>query len=297
MNKTGLDDPSLSFKAKGILAFLLSKPDHWEVYVSYLAKQATDGLTAVRSGIKELVDHGYMTFERHHDSNGKFSEGCYTVFERPRSGFPHVVKPNEDNRTLVSNDLLVSNDNSKGARDFLADVVQQAQSKAVDDKPRGWTASTDDEFEVCKRVAQHWRNGILPKLAKHIESSLAGANELLSMHNDDRRATLLTLDQYHLEYEKEDLDLQISGPQSLVNLIPSFLGRRQKTTTRNVKQSMDNDPQVQAFRKLRLQQERDNDGNQSEGTERVVGDIEPQGSGNDTGRPQRTFPGIRRSGA
>jgi hypothetical protein len=115
MNKTGLNDPRLSFKAKGILSYLLSKPDDWQVYVSHLATQAADGKGAVRSGIKELIKYGYAKFERHQDKRGRFTHSTYTIYEVPHTGLPHVENPdvdnpNEENPPLLSNDSLPCND-------------------------------------------------------------------------------------------------------------------------------------------------------------------------------------------
>jgi len=64
MNKTGLNDSRLSFKAKGILAYLLSKPDNWKVMVVDLIKVSTDGQRAIYSGLKELETYGYMKRKR-----------------------------------------------------------------------------------------------------------------------------------------------------------------------------------------------------------------------------------------
>ncbi len=61
MDKTFLADERLSFKAKGILAYLLSKPDDWKVIVGDLVKQSKDGKTAVYAGLKELREYGYYT--------------------------------------------------------------------------------------------------------------------------------------------------------------------------------------------------------------------------------------------
>ena len=61
MDKTFLEDDRLSFKAKGILAYLLSKPDDWKVIVGNLVKQSKDGKTAVYAGLKELKECGYYT--------------------------------------------------------------------------------------------------------------------------------------------------------------------------------------------------------------------------------------------
>jgi hypothetical protein len=55
-----LNNTELSFKAKGIHAYLLSKPDNWAVYLNQLKKASKDGYDSVASGIEELITHRYV---------------------------------------------------------------------------------------------------------------------------------------------------------------------------------------------------------------------------------------------
>ena len=59
LDKTFLEDERLSFKAKGILAYLLSKPDDWKVIVGNLVNSSKEGKAAVYAGLKELKEYGY----------------------------------------------------------------------------------------------------------------------------------------------------------------------------------------------------------------------------------------------
>ena len=59
LDKGFIDDVHLSFKAKGILTYLLSKPDNWKVIVKDLINHSADGKAAVYSGLKELKKYGY----------------------------------------------------------------------------------------------------------------------------------------------------------------------------------------------------------------------------------------------
>jgi len=63
---------TLSWKAKGLLGYLLSRPDDWIVRMTDLAKQSTDGMAAIRTAVKELEDAGYMVRQREQDDEGKF---------------------------------------------------------------------------------------------------------------------------------------------------------------------------------------------------------------------------------
>ena len=53
-------DSSLSLKAKGMYAYLFSKPDDWDFETNRIAKENMDGRDSVRNTIKELENRGYL---------------------------------------------------------------------------------------------------------------------------------------------------------------------------------------------------------------------------------------------
>ena len=63
-------DDRLSWKARGILIYLLSQPDGWRAKSSHLWTQAPNGRDAVRGGLKELEDAGYLVRRRYQNQNG-----------------------------------------------------------------------------------------------------------------------------------------------------------------------------------------------------------------------------------
>lgn len=114
MNKTPLEDSGLTWKAKGLLSYLLSKPDNWKPIREELAKASIDGIRAVRSALKELEEAGYM--KRHPmRKDGKIVAWEHVIYEVPQ--YNQVTKkplvqnvPVEnvpvENSTLISNDLI-----------------------------------------------------------------------------------------------------------------------------------------------------------------------------------------------
>lgn len=60
LDRTSVNDDRLSYKAIGIHAYLMSKPDGWEANEADISSRHTDGRAAVRSGIQELIEYGYM---------------------------------------------------------------------------------------------------------------------------------------------------------------------------------------------------------------------------------------------
>ncbi len=54
-----LEDTRLSWKARGLLAYLLTRPADWSVNSHHLSAQSVEGRRAVLSGLKELRETGY----------------------------------------------------------------------------------------------------------------------------------------------------------------------------------------------------------------------------------------------
>ncbi|TAV00333.1 helix-turn-helix domain-containing protein [Rhizobium ruizarguesonis] len=63
----------LSLKAKGLYCLLFSKPDNWIYMEEALVNESADGRESYRSGIKELVESGWLTKVQVRDDKGVFS--------------------------------------------------------------------------------------------------------------------------------------------------------------------------------------------------------------------------------
>lgn len=99
-----LNHPNLSFKAKGLLAHILSKPAHWRTHTRQLAAVGPDGIDAIRTALRELETHGFVRRHRYQDkTTGRW---CYdthvfdspqlsTACPQPRTDFPDEENPDE----------------------------------------------------------------------------------------------------------------------------------------------------------------------------------------------------------
>ena len=96
IDNTGIKDPNLSWKAKGLLCYLLSLPDDWQIFISDLKNRSTDGRDSTASGIAELIKNNYATQEQIRLDNGQFGYE-YTIYEVPqdenRNGFSVTAEP------------------------------------------------------------------------------------------------------------------------------------------------------------------------------------------------------------
>lgn len=82
INNIALTDTRISFRAKGVLAYLLSKPDEWRVSERQLASEGHEGVTAIRAALKELENAGYVERRRSQGQDGRF-EWDSVVFDVP----------------------------------------------------------------------------------------------------------------------------------------------------------------------------------------------------------------------
>lgn len=86
-----LNRKDLSLKAKGLFAYLMSKPDNWHFSVNGAKSQNKDGTDSVRSGIKELEQKGYLIRKSKKNQLGQFTGYDYYIYDEP-----HIVNPSTE---------------------------------------------------------------------------------------------------------------------------------------------------------------------------------------------------------
>lgn len=103
MSNYHFKDKKISWKAKGLLSTMLSLPEDWDYSIKGLEAMSTDGNKAVRSGLKELQDNGYLTRTAIRDSKGIIRDWDYTIYENPLENpnwskeFAEVLNPDVQN--------------------------------------------------------------------------------------------------------------------------------------------------------------------------------------------------------
>jgi hypothetical protein len=82
----------LSFKAKGLLIYMISRPENWIFYETEIAKNSKDGLSSIRSGIKELITQGYIVRHRVRLKDGTLKGSEYWIYDTPGEHTDKEVK-------------------------------------------------------------------------------------------------------------------------------------------------------------------------------------------------------------
>lgn len=135
-----LNDERLSWKAKGILAYLLSLPDDWQIYENELINHSIDGRKSLSSGIKELINFGYIYREKTRNEKGQFIGYTYCVFEvSTESPFSDLGKSSLGKSATTNNESIPITDNksvsqSSGDNDGQTDFDINFEDKLDDYK-------------------------------------------------------------------------------------------------------------------------------------------------------------------
>ena len=172
INKLGIQDPNLSWAAKGLLAYLLSLPDDWKIYVKELVNHTSSGRDHTYTVIRELLSYGYME-KVEYRYKGRVLALNYNVFEVPidvtgrDNTKPRIVKindegnivetventtcePNPENKDVANADvgsttLLIKDFNNKDFNNKDFDVDDAAEK----------IIALYKSFKIEKRVMPH----------------------------------------------------------------------------------------------------------------------------------------------
>ena len=108
MSNYHLKDKNLSYKAKGLLSFMLSLPDDWDYSINGLCSLSKESSKAIRSILKELEDNQYLIRNKKQLENGRFDYE-YLIFEKPYTQKGHA----DDGYALNGTQINTNKQNTK----------------------------------------------------------------------------------------------------------------------------------------------------------------------------------------
>ena len=95
-----LRDDRLSFRARGILISILSRPDNWRTNAESLANESVEGRGAILTALKELETFGYLERTKHQNEHGHWVSDSL-IYDKPRYGKPTSVEPTSEKSTVI----------------------------------------------------------------------------------------------------------------------------------------------------------------------------------------------------
>jgi len=120
----------ISLKAKGLLSLMLSLPDDWDYSLEGLATLCSDGLSSVKTTLKELEKLGYVEVVKMMPGTTKSGriEYEYNIYEIPKQEYekqeveilpleiqPLEIQPTENRRQLNTNKSNTNKSNNSAS--------------------------------------------------------------------------------------------------------------------------------------------------------------------------------------
>jgi hypothetical protein len=188
-----LHSDKLSFKAKGLLSYLLSLPSDWEVHISHLATASKDGHDSVSSGMAELLEACYVW--RRPRCGAEPGGWEYFVFDAPQTESPFGESPIRENPTTENPDSGKSattknynnekrtkeNKDTRTTEEFVEYLKKtydwiniDVELKRID----AWIATHPDRKKT-RRFVTNWMNRIEKPMEKqpYVPGSMLGINQ------------------------------------------------------------------------------------------------------------------------
>ena len=141
-----IQNAALSWKARGLMIYLLSMPQDWDFNLADLANRAPEGKSALRSGVAELEEHGYIHIIQERNPSGKWDGWTWYVYEdpMPRSENPISVNPKSENPPLQKKQSTKETETKGTSAPALA---PPGAPQATPDENGIYTASIVDESD------------------------------------------------------------------------------------------------------------------------------------------------------
>lgn len=188
VDREAINDASLSFRARGVLVWLLDKPDNWEVRSSAIADVGKEGRDAIRTALTELEDRGYLVREKRQTQGGHWITETW-VYEQPSEmRIDRSLENRESEGQALTTSLLKTNTEARSSRrkpkvpipepfivtdDMVAWVQREYPTLDYDAATREWVTWAKADDKRFADWSHAWRNGMHRAARWHVKSGPA----------------------------------------------------------------------------------------------------------------------------
>ncbi len=188
-----LKDERLSWKARGIMSYLISHDKSWKFYKSEILKHSDkDGKESFNSGIKELKEFGYLEINKLKDEKGQYFGYKWTLNHTPKtvktenrktriSGKPYFGKTasNKTNNNKTNNNTFskekgseINSEQNKSLYSSKRKPITLKENskfkKLFDDKTNSLPQQKIHMLKNnIKQIINHWNKNITKPCRKH----------------------------------------------------------------------------------------------------------------------------------
>lgn len=184
---------AISWRAKGLLCYMLDKPNGWEFTIEGIVAQGKDKVTSVKSAIQELKNAGALQVKKIQDPNtGRFigyewdisnfqiifPKGSFTTLGNP------AVGESTTSNTQVKKDSKEENKDAQALCDFLLAKIKEKKPNFSKGASPSWRKEAEKLLKIrtldqLQRVIEFMVNDdfmgqwtfSMAKVAKHLDAA------------------------------------------------------------------------------------------------------------------------------
>lgn len=174
------DDEYISFEAKSLLVYLLSRPNDWKVNTKHLQGVMGYGRNKVQRIVTTLVERGYM--ERHtiKGKDGQFAGQELVVFDEVDKDIPHNYEQPESTEAPFGGDG--SRGDGKQCNILSTDFLLNTELNNICRFEEFWDALGDKRGKPA--ALKVWKS---KKLNTKADEIIKGARAYVKIRGDDKR--------------------------------------------------------------------------------------------------------------
>ena len=232
MDKGFLENPNLSWKSKGILAYLLSKPDNWKVVARDLVNHATDGKSAVYSGLNELKLQGHYKKYSVRDNEGRrISHWEGTISEVPMESlentplsllpdFQEIENQEIENQDIENRERSNNNSNNNQSSQVLsATPDRQDKTDSTAKQIEAYTSLLRENISYSSfEISRPHDIKLVDEFIAIIIDAIMTKGETVHIGREDKPRALVTANLLRLNYDDIEHTLdQFKGITERIN--------------------------------------------------------------------------------
>lgn len=173
------NDERLTFEARGLLCYLLAKPNDWNVNLADIKRAGNIGKDKAYALINELIRAGYVERKVSTDSRGRITSHDYIVYDVSLiQSLPFPENPEVENPLAENPEVDAKNREQDRNKSPLPDLPEAAQPEAVNPEAYKELIPTKDFESLAYSFWEEWSD-------KHRSSSREAVIKQLAKENED----------------------------------------------------------------------------------------------------------------
>ena len=167
-----LQRKDMSMQAKGLLVYLLSLPEDWEIHKSEVWKHFSNGRDAVYRAFEELERKGYIQVKKFRDEKGRI-QYQYTVYEEPITPQHYPERNYRNGKPETVFQEVINNYKQSKHKEEKKDFLKKEEKQKHEESTQEACISIEEEIKKLEEkiaTAPKWLKGYLISIKEKKES-------------------------------------------------------------------------------------------------------------------------------